>query len=107
MFVMPSRYEPCGLGQMIAMAFGTVPIVHATGGLADTVVETADDQTGFVFPTLTADDLMRALERAVLAFRDRPRWERLVARCMAQDFSWAQSARKYLELYETALKRHG
>lgn len=105
MFAMPSRYEPCGLGQMIAMAFGTVPIVHATGGLADTVVETADDQTGFVFQRLTAEDLMRVLERAVLAFRDRPRWERLVARCMAQDFSWAQSARKYLELYETALKR--
>ncbi len=106
-FVMPSRYEPCGLGQMISMAYGTVPVVHATGGLADTVVEASTEPTGFVFHGLAAADLLFALERAVLAFRDRPRWETLVARCMAQDFSWGESARKYADLYETALARHG
>ncbi len=105
-FVMPSRYEPCGLGQMISMAYGTVPVVTATGGLADTVVEAPAEQTGFVLHGLTADDLLLALERAVLAFRDRPHWEKLVARCMARDFSWNESARKYADLYETAVARH-
>jgi len=107
MFVMPSRYEPCGLGQMMSMAYGTVPVVQATGGLADTVVEASTEPTGFVFYGLAADDLLFALERAVLAFRDRARWETLVARCMAQDFSWTESARKYADLYETAVARHG
>jgi len=106
-FVMPSRYEPCGLGQMMSMAYGTVPVVQATGGLADTVVEASAEPTGFVFYGLAADDLLFALERAVLAFRDRPRWEKLVARCMAQDFSWTESARRYVDLYETAIARHG
>ncbi|MGD9497083.1 MAG: glycogen synthase GlgA [Armatimonadota bacterium] len=102
LFIMPSRYEPCGLGQMIAMAYGTVPVVHATGGLADTVVEASEQQTGFVMHSLEPDDVLFAIERAVLAMRDRARWERLVARCMAQDFSWAESARKYADLYERA-----
>ena len=87
--------------------YGTVPVVQATGGLADTVVEASTEPTGFVFYGLAADDLLFALERAVLAFRDRARWETLVARCMAQDFSWTESARKYADLYETAVARHG
>jgi len=111
LFVMPSRYEPCGLGQMMSMAYGTVPVVHATGGLADTVVEAAENQTGFVFESPPKGPrpgrLLAAIERAVLAFRDKDRWRKLVARCMAQDFSWAESAHRYAELYERAVAARG
>ncbi len=105
MFVMPSRYEPCGLGQMIAMAYGTVPVVHATGGLADTVVEEGPEQTGFVCVALTPDDLFLAMQRATAARRDREGWRRIVLRCMAQNFSWDEPAQRYVALYETALAR--
>lgn len=105
MFLMPSRYEPCGLGQMMAMAYGTVPVVHATGGLADTVVEVGPEQTGFVSLGLTPGDLVFTMQRATTAWRDREGWRKLVLRCMAQDFSWTESAKKYAALYETALAR--
>ncbi len=102
LFVMPSRYEPCGLGQMIAMAYGAIPIVHATGGLADTVRERGKPQTGFVFEKLTAQDLLAALKRAVAAYRVPTTWRDLRDNAMAQDFSWADSARRYEELYDLA-----
>lgn len=105
LFTMPSRYEPCGLGQMIAMAYGTVPVVSYTGGLADTVAENSSEPTGFVHSTVTTGDVMAALRRAAEAYRSRERWNALVANCLAQDFSWGESARKYEELYRTAIAR--
>ena len=102
LFAMPSRYEPCGLGQMISMAYGTVPIVSYTGGLADTVSETPPRPTGFVHQEVTPQDLLAALQRAVDVYHAKRRWRTRVANCLAQDFSWADSARKYEELYVKA-----
>ncbi len=103
LFAMPSRYEPCGLGQMIAMAYGAIPVVHHTGGLADTVVERGPQQTGFVFDRLTAAELLAALKRAADAHRNPAAWNAIIANAMAQDFSWTNSAGRYEQLYETAL----
>jgi starch synthase len=105
LFAMPSRYEPCGLGQMISMAYGTVPIVNYTGGLADTVTEEGEAPTGFVHHTVTAPEMLAAFRRASDAYHDRRRWSALVANCLARDFSWADSARKYEELYQAALAK--
>jgi starch synthase len=102
MFAMPSRYEPCGLGQMIAMAYGTVPVVHSTGGLADTVLEWGDQQTGFVFTDLSVKELLSAFQRAATVYRDPAAWRNITLRAMAQDFSWSVSARRYHELYQQA-----
>jgi starch synthase len=107
-FIMPSRYEPCGLGQLIAMAYGAVPVVHATGGLADTVTEAPPDQTGFVCHYLAEKDLLSAIMRAADAYHHTPdRWRALTRSVMRRDFSWAESARRYLELYERARRISG
>ncbi len=98
MFLMPSAFEPCGLGQMIAMRYGSVPIVRKTGGLADTVFE---GTSGFVFEKRSSDDLFRAVSRAVEAFGGK-RWQELVVRCMKIDHSWTKSARLYEEMYMKA-----
>jgi starch synthase len=106
--LMPSRYEPCGLNQMYAMTYGTVPVVRATGGLADTVDEAppSDDWgTGFRFHPYSAHAFGEALYRALAAWQDPPRWERIVRNGMTRDFSWRRSARSYLELYERARAR--
>lgn len=105
MFLMPSRFEPCGLGQMIALRYGTIPIVRATGGLADTVHEDGPQPNGFVFTDYSPQALRAAIERAMAAFRRKEQWARLVANAMACDFSWGASARRYLQLYERALAR--
>ncbi len=102
LFLMPSRYEPCGLGQMIALRYGTVPVVRATGGLADTVHEGGECPNGFVFEDYTAEALQAALERALQAYRDPDTWARLVDNAMNCDFSWRASAREYIQLYEEA-----
>jgi len=99
-FLMPSRFEPCGLGQMIAMRYGTVPVVRRTGGLADTVF---DGFNGFVFDKQEPMALIAAVTRAVDTFHDKAVWDRMVAEGMREDFSWTQSAAKYVELYEDAL----
>jgi starch synthase len=106
LFAMPSRYEPCGLGQMIAMAYGAVPIVNYTGGLADTVSETGDPPTGFVHHAVTVDEVLTTVRRAAAVYAKPDRWAALVAGCFAQDFSWADSARRYQELYAKALAKH-
>ena len=104
-FLMPSRFEPCGLGQMYAMRYGTVPVVRATGGLADTVVDASpraiaeSRATGFVFAEASAPALMQAIRRAIEVWHDAPRWRRLQEAGMRQDFGWAASARRYLDLY--------
>ncbi|MGQ9731594.1 MAG: glycogen synthase [Candidatus Zipacnadales bacterium] len=105
LFAMPSRYEPCGLGQMIAMAYGTVPVVRYTGGLADTVTEAGPRQTGFVHYSLDPADVLAALQRAVTLYADRRRWVAIVNRCIAQDFSWATSAQRYEELYTATIAK--
>ncbi len=103
--LMPSYYEPCGLNQMYAMGYGTVPVVRATGGLADTVEETPEGGTGFRFHPYRAQEFKDAVYRALAAWQDRPKWERIVRNGMSRDFSWGRSARGYVELYERALRR--
>jgi starch synthase len=108
MFLMPSRYEPCGLNQMYSLRYGTIPIVRATGGLADTIQDVDGDPrngTGFVFQEYRADEMLSTIQRAVEAFGDQDRWHELVNRAMKADFSWEQSARKYSHLYQKALER--
>ena len=108
-FLMPSRFEPCGLNQMYSMRFGTVPIVKKVGGLADTVVDLNPDTkvshtaTGFVFEEHSARALLDAVRRAVTAFRDHALWAQLVQTGMRQDFSWTRSARAYVEVYQRAM----
>ncbi len=97
-FLMPSRFEPCGLGQMISMHYGTVPVVHATGGLRDTVTE-GENGVGFVFQKFTADDLLAACKRSFAAFQQKDVWRTLQRRGMERDFSWDTSAKAYKRLY--------
>lgn len=107
LFMMPSRYEPCGLNQMYSLRYGTVPVVRATGGLADTVVDVdtdVDRGTGFTFDEASGHALLAALRRALAVYRDEPdRWQALQQAGMARDFSWDASARAYLEAYDQAL----
>jgi len=111
MFLMPSRYEPCGLNQIYSLRYGTPPIVHNTGGLADTVVDTTAETlsdgtaTGFVFHEPTAKALGLAIGRAVDLFHERETWRQVMRTGMAQDFSWRNSAQAYCELYEKARAR--
>jgi len=107
MFLMPSRYEPCGLGQMISLRYGTLPIVRATGGLADTVEDydpTTKKGNGFRFQEYSAVALLGAIVRALFAYQDRSAWQVLMKRGMQSDFSWQASARKYEQVYQEALR---
>ena len=102
MFLMPSKYEPCGLNQLYSLRYGTVPIVRCTGGLADTITDydlNHDRGTGFVFTEYTAPAMLAAIERALVVYADSERWRRLVVRGMSERWSWDKSALKYLELY--------
>ena len=103
MFLMPSKFEPCGLSQIIAMRYGTLPIVRETGGLKDTVIpynEFTGEGTGFSFSNLNGDEMGDAVFRAARLFWDnRDAWNQLVTQAMSQDFSWTRSADKYLDLY--------
>lgn len=111
LFVMPSLYEPCGLNQLYSLTYGTVPIVHATGGLIDTVTDATPENlvdgsaTGFVFREPTASALGGALDRALALWPDRQAWSRLVRAGMAGDWSWDRSARAYEDLYERVRAR--
>src|SRR4029077_14403651 len=97
LFLMPSLFEPCGLGQLIAMRYGSVPVVRSTGGLADTV---RDGQTGFTFHEFSADSLWMALRHALFVYNtDASGFRRLQRNGMAADFSWSDSARGYVDLY--------
>jgi starch synthase len=103
MFLMPSRYEPCGLNQIYSMKYGTVPIVRATGGLADTVAPVGHPTipgTGFLFTDYTPEAFMKAIYTALAAFEDQDLWRRIMLNAMAKDYSWNTSARAYLELYQ-------
>ena len=101
-FLMPSRFEPCGLNQLYSLRYGTVPVVHATGGLDDTVVEfdpVTGVGTGFKFTSYTPEAFLQALERAIRNRRHRALWARLMANGMVQDFSWNRAAQEYRRLY--------
>jgi starch synthase len=101
-FLMPSRYEPCGLSQMIAMRYGCVPIVSAVGGLKDTIYH---DETGFIFEKPTPSRLATAIKRAITVFSDHTRWEAIQKAGMSQDFSWSASARQYFQLYDRLMSK--
>ena len=104
-FLMPSLFEPCGLGQMIAMRYGSVPIVRATGGLADTV---QDGITGYTFYDFSADALFNAIQRATYTYNtDRDSWQRVQANGMTTNFSWERSAQGYQQLYSWAIAQMG
>ena len=107
MFLMPSHYEPCGLSQLISLKYGTIPIVRATGGLQDTIIDINQDPVrgnGFVFREYSSKELLDAVNRALEYFNDQRAWEALMTRCMSLDYSWEKSAVKYVELYEKAIK---
>ena len=108
--VVPSRFEPCGLTQLYALRYGTLPLVRQTGGLADTVVDaTADHRasgraTGFVFGPATVADWLAAAQRAIALFHDQPAWHAMMRSAMDQHFGWPHAARQYASLYRTALE---
>jgi starch synthase len=110
-FLMPSRYEPCGLNQLYSLRYGTIPIVRKTGGLADTVVDAtpsnieSETATGFMFETASGHALLTSLQLALQLFKDRSLWERMMKAAMAADYSWDQSAREYIKLYEKAIAK--
>jgi starch synthase len=102
MFLMPSRFEPCGLAQLISLAYGTIPIVRKTGGLRDTVEiynKYTGEGTGFGFENYDKDDMLFAINNALEVYGDQTSWKALVRRGMEQDFSWLESAKQYIELY--------
>lgn len=109
-FLMPSRFEPCGLGQLIAMRYGAVPVVRRTGGLADTVQDLSkdlDNGTGFVFQDYDSGAMSTAVCRAVDAYGQPAAWQKVIRRIMALDFSWRASAKKYESLYRRTLECKG
>jgi len=108
LFLMPSRFEPCGLTQIYSLIYGTVPVVRTTGGLADTICDfdsVPGRGNGFAFADYSGTALMDTLARAMACYGQKQRWQALVQRCMACDFSWDVSARAYLELYRRALDK--
>jgi starch synthase len=110
MFIMPSRFEPCGLNQLYSQRYGTPPIVHATGGLVDSVVDCTAESlkdgtaTGFTFDEMTDEGLYTAIRRAVNLYHFKSKWEALCKNCMSKSFSWQNSAEAYREVYLKVLK---
>ncbi len=107
-FLMPSYYEPCGLGQMISLAYGTVPVVRATGGLADTITEIrprSSKGNGFLFTDYSAKGLTAAVQRALRCYADPTRWDIVMANAFACHYSWQASANKYVKAYQHSMKK--
>jgi starch synthase len=105
-FLMPSRFEPCGLNQMYSLRYGTIPVVRRVGGLADTVLDYAPGRTGatgFTFDEYTPPALLDALSRALALFREPPAWRAVQLSGMRRDHSWDRSGREYVKIYERAL----
>jgi len=101
---MPSLFEPCGLGQLIALSYGTIPIVRETGGLKDTIQsynEFTGEGNGFSFAEYNAHDMLYTIRRAIDFFSNKDIWHKIVRKAMKEDFSWEESAKKYIELYES------
>ncbi|HHB91880.1 MAG TPA: glycogen synthase GlgA [Thioploca sp.] len=109
MFLMPSKFEPCGLNQMYSMSYGTIPIVRRTGGLADTVTDATPENiqnkiaTGFIFERSNANELLHCIERAVKIFHNKEIWKQLQITGMTRDFSWQKSAKQYISLYHHSI----
>lgn len=105
MFLMPSKFEPCGIGQLIAMRYGTIPIARSTGGLVDTITnvdETTGAGTGFLFNNYNAHEMLFTIESAIKLYREDPKtWNRIIRNAMQDDFSWNKSAETYIELYKS------
>ncbi len=103
LLLMPSRYEPCGLSQLIAMRYGCIPVATPIGGLQDTIIDQPDgrNQTGFLARELTPEAFSTALQRAIQLYGNGPAWITLQKRAMRQDYSWNKSAMKYLKLYHS------
>ena len=104
---MPSRFEPCGLGQLIAMRYGAIPVVRHTGGLVDTVDDLStglDKGSGFVFKEHDAYEMLQAVKRAIKAYKEEMAWRKIMKRIMSLDFSWHNSARKYEGVYQKLLE---
>lgn len=104
-FLMPSKSEPCGLAQMVACRYGTLPIVRETGGLKDSIVDCGEEGGfGFTFKTYNADDMLAAIDRALGAYANKPDLALLRERCMTEDFTWGRSANEYIRMYKAMLK---
>ena len=105
LFLMPSKSEPCGLSQMVALRYGTIPIVRETGGLRDSVTDSGDGEgNGFVFSSYNAHDMLHAIRRACEGYADKDGWQILVKRAMDSDNSWGKSANEYIRMYKEVLK---
>ena len=107
-FLMPSKFEPCGLNQLYSLKYGTIPVVRRTGGLADTVKEVNPQKgagTGFFFDEYKAEEMIKALSKALAFFGDQKNWQKIMRNAMAEDFSWTNSARQYAELYTKILDK--
>ena len=108
-FLMPSRFEPCGLNQMYSQHYGTLPIVHATGGLLDTVVNytpsslTKGTASGFLFHPITVGSLLKAIQFAIDTYQNKKTWRKLQRNAMSKDFSWQASAIAYQEIYRSLI----
>jgi starch synthase len=106
MFLMPSKSEPCGLSQMVALRYGAIPIVRETGGLKDSISDSGDGTgNGFTFKNYDAADMMNAIRRALAGFADKEGWATLTARAMSCDYSWGRSANEYIKMYKDLLKK--
>jgi len=111
-FVMPSRFEPCGLNQMYSQRYGTLPIVTPVGGLADTVIDATEETlalgtaSGFVMAEIDEAALLAAIDRAITLHADQGRWKKLVRNAMKLDHSWESSAKAYADLYARALREN-
>ena len=109
-FLMPSRFEPCGLNQLYSQRYGTPPIVHATGGLIDTVVDCnaaslkRGDASGFVFDKMDAANLLATAQRAVMTYHDKKTWRALQRNCMTKNFGWSDSAAAYHAIYSRLMR---
>mgnify|MGYP005839701303 CR=1 FL=1 len=108
-FLMPSRFEPCGLGQIISLRYGTIPVVRATGGLADTIVDfdmNNDQGNGFSFDEFTSEEFLKTVKRALRAYNEKQdEWKKLVKKALTLDFSWRKPAEKYMNIYNLAIKK--
>lgn len=107
-FLMPSRYEPCGLNQLYSLRYGTLPVVRNTGGLEDSIIDYFADTekgTGFKFYSYSSAEMLKALTKVVSLYQNRAEWEKIQIRAMSQDFSWETSAKQYIELYSCTLSR--
>ncbi|HBI23919.1 MAG TPA: hypothetical protein DDX84_06940 [Nitrospiraceae bacterium] len=110
-FLIPSKYEPCGLSQLYSFRYGTVPVAHKTGGLADTITDYIpsnvenDTATGFLFTQYNGESLLKAILLALNVYKDKKEWKRLMITGMKSDFSWKRSANEYVKLYNKIVER--